>query len=427
MTPIRAVGLVSLTAIALNGIIGAGIFSLPATVAQILGPAGPLAYVLAAVAISLIALCFAEAGSLFERSGGPYVYAREAFGGFVGFQAGWLFVISRLTALAAVANTFVDYLGFFHPALASGAARVTAITLLLGSLTVINCRGVKQGAAVLNVISVGKLIPLVLFAIGGLFFVDPVRLSVAQAPAFASLQKATLLLMFAFGGFEVATIPSEEVVRPRRTLPLSLMLAVGSTAVLFSLIQVVATGTLDGLAASKTPLASATQAFLGPVGGLLMSLGAVLSTAGNSGSSLLVVPRALYALAQDGQMPGMLGRLHAEYRTPLNAIVVYSVVAWALAISGGFATLATASAIARLLFYLTTCLAIPVLRRKMPGSEGRFRLPGGPMIPVVAAVVCVWLLSGSSRDQALVAAGVIAAGSVIYFGFRARASARDAA
>ncbi len=413
-TLVRAAGWPSLTAIAINGMIGAGIFALPASMAQLLGPASPLAYLVAGAAVLLIAFCFAEAGSQFERSGGPYLYARAAFGSFIGFEVGWMFALARLTATAAIANTFSAYLGYFWPGMAQGTGRLLAITFLIAVLAGINCLGVRPSVWLINILTIGKLLPLLLFSLVGLFFLDPNSFSFTVFPELSSLQQASLLLLFAFGGFEMASVPSEEAIRPRQDLPLALISSVSLVVVLYLLIQVVAMGTLPALATSSTPLASAAVGFLGPVGGLLLTIGAVLSTTGTSSASILTGPRMLYAQAQGGQLPSVLARIHPRYRTPAVSILLFALGAWALAVSGTFVQLAAVSALARLVVYLTTCLAIPVLRRTMPAAEHQFKLVGGSLIPLLAAATCVWLLIGSSLSQAMMIGAALLSGALLY-------------
>jgi amino acid transporter len=411
------IGLPGLTAIAVNGVIGSGIFVLPATVAALLGPASPVAYLLAALVAALVVACFAEAGSLFDRTGGPYLYAREAFGPFVGFEVGWAFFLSRLAAGAAIANAFAAYLGYLWPGVAEGAGRILAITALLAALAAINVAGVRYAGWTVNVLTIAKLVPLVLFIAVGLLHADPSRYALVARPDAASLRQASLLLIFAFGGFENASVPGDESKDPRRHLPLALLAAIGLTAVLYVLIQIVALGTLPGLASDPTPLASAARTFLGPAGALAIALGAVVSTAGSSSALALVGPRILYALADGGQLPTALARVHARHRTPYVSVVVFAVLAWAAALLGDFARLATVSALARLVFSAVTCLAIPVLRRKMPETERRFRVPGGVLVPAAAAGLCVWLLTGVRVEQAAAGAAALAGGLFLYLAF----------
>jgi len=412
--PVRAVGAVSLTAISVNTVIGAGIFALPANMAQLLGPASPWAYLAAGAAVLLIALCFAEAGSRFESSGGPYVHARAAFGEFAGFEVAWMYLLARLTALAAVSNTFSAYLGYFRPSLQQGAGRLFAITVLIAILTATHLMGVRLGTAVNNLFTVGKLLPLLAFCLAGLFLLDKHTIAATPLPAPYSLQQASLLLMFALGGFEGASVPSEEVMDPKKSVPAAILGSVGLVVTLYLLIQIVSMAALPGLAASATPLASAARGFLGPAGGLMLTVGALLSTAGTNHANLFVGPRLLYAMGRDGCLPSRLARLHPRYRTPAVSILLYAGVAWILAVSSAFAPLAALSALARVLMYTSTCLAVPVLRRRMPSTFRGFTLPGGAIIPALALGVCAWLLTGSSARQAVLAGAALLAGGLLY-------------
>ncbi|MFI5198078.1 MAG: APC family permease [Thermoanaerobaculia bacterium] len=412
---VRAVGLAGLTAISVNGVVASGIFVLPATVAALAGPASPAAYFVAAGLMALVVLCFAEAGSLFEETGGPYVYAREAFGPFAGFLVGWMFFITRLAATAAIGNAFVAYLGYFWPAAARGPGRVAAVTLSITVLAALNVIGIRSGARVVNVLTISKLVPLLLFASVGLFAADPSRYRLLALPPAAALRQASLLLVFAFGGFENASVLTEEVKEPRRQLPIALIVAIGLAALLYVLIQIVALGTLPGLASDRTPLASAAALFLGPGGAALMTVGAVLSTLGSTSALVLVGPRILYAFAHAGQLPPALARIHPRHLTPHVAIVVFAAMAWAATLAGTFAQLVAVSAIARLVFSAATCLAIPVLRRRLPPAP--FRIPLGFTIPAVAAALSLWLLSSVSRDQAVAGGLAVLLGLVLYVAF----------
>jgi amino acid transporter len=285
---------------------------------------------------------------------------------------------------------------------------------MIGGLAASHYFGIRLGAAVNNIFTIGKLLPLFAFCAAGLVLLPvdiPFR---APLPGASSLQQAGLLLMFAMSGFENASIPSEEAVNPRKNMPLALIGSVCLVAVLFFTIQVVAMAALPELGKSATPLASAAQSFLGPVGGLMLTAGAVLSTAGSNHVNLLVGPRVLYALGRDGQLPAAVARLHPVYRTPAFSIVLYATAGWALALATGFAQLAALSAIARLVVYASTCLAVPVLRRRQPSLPEGFRLAGGAGVPALALLVCAWLLAGSSWIQAMIAGAALLAGGLLY-------------
>lgn len=408
---LRVVGLAGLTAIALNGVIGSGIFVLPATVYGLAGAASPIAYLVAALVTALVVACFAEAGSRCEETGGPYLYARAAFGELAGFVVGWMFFLTRLAATAAIANAFVDYLGYVAPVLGSGAGRFAAITVAVGGLAVLNVFGVRGASAAVNLLTVAKLVPLVIFVGVGLVFVDPDRIALAAPAGLGSLRQAALPLVFAYGGFENANVPTEEAVNPRRHLPVALLVTIAAVAVLYVLIQVVAQGTLPELAASTAPLAAAARRVLGAPGAWLLTAAAIVSTLGSISAVILVGPRILFAFARHGQLPAVLARIHPRYRSPHWAVAVFAALTWAVALSGGFAQLVVLSAVARLLFSASTCLAVPVLRRQQRGLATGFALPGGPAIPLLAAGLSVWLLTGLTGKQA--AAGGLGLGSAL--------------
>ena len=357
---------------------------------------------------------------MFERTGGPYLYAREAFGSFIGFEVGWMFLLSRLAAASAISNAFASYLGYFWSPLGNGAGRILSITLLFISLTWINLIGIRYGSRVVNVLTIAKLVPLLLFISVGLFFVDSNRYDFFALPEMSRLQQACLVLIFAFGGFENASIPTEEVKDPTANLPVALFIAIALTAVLYILIQMVAQGTLAEIATDQTPLASAGRTFLGPAGAAMIAAGAILSTSGSNSALALVGPRILYALAQGGQFPAALARVHPRYRTPHVAVIVFAIAAWAVALYGNFAVLVTVSAIARLLFSATTCLAVPVLRRRLPDASRKFKVPFGPLIPALAAIISIWLLTGINQSQAIAGAAALMTGAMLYFIFRER-------
>jgi amino acid transporter len=415
---LRVVGLVGLTAIALNGVIGSGIFKLPADVYGLIGPASLTAYVLAAVLVALVVACFAEAGSRSDETGGPYLYARDAFGELAGFLVGWLFFVTRLAATAAIANVFVAYLANVDPWLGSGTGRFVAITVAVGGLAAINVYGVRRASSTVNLLMLAKLVPLVLFIGVGLFFVDGRRVTLLALPDLGSLRQAALLLVFAYGGFENASVPTEEALDPRRHLPVALLTTIAIVAVLYILIQVVCQGTLPELAGSPTPLAAAARNIMGAPGGWMLTGAALLSTLGSISAVVLVGPRILYAFARHGQLPAALARIHPRHRSPHWAVVTFAVLVWAVALVGGFAQLAALSAVARLLFSASTCLAVPVLRRRQRHLAPSFVLPGGPLIPLVAVGLSVWLLTGLTAAQATAGGLGVLSGLVVYAAHR---------
>ncbi len=399
---VRGIGRGSMVALCINAVVGAGIFGLPARVHEILGPYALLAYLACAFVVMLVVLCFAEVGSRFEQTGGPYLYAREAFGPMIGFQVGWLVWLTRVTAFAALCNLLIEYMAHFWPMASSLWGRVAIATLAAVAIAAVNIRGVRMAAIVANVFTIGKLVPLVLFVAVGLFFIEPSSYIPQSTPTPASFSAAMLLLVFAFTGFETATVPAGEVRDPRKTLPFAILTAMAVIVPLYMLIQVVSIGTLPELASSKTPLADAAGRFAGSLGVAVIVVGAVISITGTLNGLVLAAPRLLYGMAENGQLPPVFGRTHARYHTPHVAIALTAACMLALTLSGSFLAAVAMSTITRLLAYGATCLAVPVLRRREQSGRiapALFRVPGGLWVVVLAIAAILWLVAHASMQE----------------------------
>ncbi len=331
---VRGIRRWDLAAITVNGIIGAGIFGLPSKVFASIGVYSIFAFAACSLVVVIIVLCFAEVGSRFSDTGGPYLYAREAFGPVAGFEVGWLLWIARLTAFAANCNLLISYISFFVPSAGAGIGRAVIITAVVTLLSVVNIIGVRDAAIVSDFFTVGKLIPLLLFIAAGLFFIHPGNYSLGTAPKAGEFSASCLLLIYAFSGFEMAIIPAGEVRDPRRNLPFALLTAVGVVAVLYMLIQVVCIGTLPELATSERPLADSASRFLGSAGGAIISVGALVSIFGNLNVILLAGSRLPFAMAERNELPNFIGSVHRRFRTPHVSIVISGAVMLVMTLSG---------------------------------------------------------------------------------------------
>ena len=414
---VRGIRRWDLVAITINGIIGAGIFGLPADAYSLIKTYSLIAFVACALVVALIILCFAEVSSRFEETGGPYLYAREAYQPAIAFEIGWLFWLARVTAFAANCNLMISYLSFFWSGATTTVWRASIIVLVVSVLAVINLVGIRQAAIVSNAFTIGKLVALIIFIAVGLFFLNPQAFAFGAAPTPDAFSQSVLLLVYAFTGFEMATIPAGEMRDPQRNLPRALLIAILVVAVIYILVQVVCIGTLPGLAQSKKPLADAGTHFMGTAGGALISAGAVISITGNLNILLLSGSRLPFAMAEQHQLPKLIGSIHKRFFTPYLAILITAGFMLLLTLKSSFGEALKISVLARLVTYGATCLALPLLRRRADTPPPAFRLPGGTAIAILSLLIIVWLLAHSTLQQALVTAVVAGAGLLIYFSY----------
>jgi basic amino acid/polyamine antiporter, APA family len=418
----RAVTRWQIVGMSMNGVIGSGVYLLPAAAAALLGPASLWAVPLAGLAVLVLALCFAEAGSHFDEPGAAYIYTREAFGELAGFQVGWMTWLARLASAAALWNGFVQALTFVLPGAGEGVTRAFLIMLPLTFFCLVNLVGVQYAARLEVGLTIAKTLPLVLLIAVGITAIDGSLIFPMTLPDTASLGAASLLLLYAYAGFENTAAAAGEFKNPKRDVPFALITVIGAVTLLYTLIQLVALGTLPdlGLRAEGAPLADSATIVIGVSGGLLMTLGAALSIGGNVGNTMLVGSRYLYALASSGFGPRILARVHPRFQTPAWAIVTQAALTAALALSGSFVQLALLSVVARLATYIGTAAAVPVLRRKFPAKEQTIVLPGGATIPALALLVCVAFLASSTAANLVAGLIALMLGAAVY-AFRRKA------
>ena len=420
----RALGRWDLTAIGINQVIGGAIFLIPSQVAAQIGAWSTIGFVLMGLATLSIALCFAEVGSRFERTGGPYLYTRAAFGRFAAFEVGWMQWFTRAASQASIMAGIAVALGYYWPAFTAGWPRAILLVSVTSALAWVNVRGIRQSAWVVNALTIGKLVPLAVFIVVGLAFVEPARLVELPPVTAAQVGTAALLLVFIYGGFDVVATPAGEAIDPRRHVPFALIATIASVMIILTLAQIVAQGVLPDLASHNTPMADAAAVFLGSTGALLVGIGSVISMTGNNAGQVLSGSRMLFALAEHRELPAFFGRIHPRFRTPANAVVFTSIVALLLGVSGSFATIAVVSALARLVTYTGACAA--TLRLRSPQFADRvkpatFVAPLGPVVPIVAIIVSLAVVAGATRPQLLGGTAALAAGAFL-FAINARVS-----
>ena len=418
---VRAIGRWDLTASVVNAVVGSAIFGMPAAVAALTGAWSPLAVLAAGLGIFPIVLCFAEVGSRFDAGGGPYLYAREAFGTGVGFQVGWLLLWTRLLSGAAVLNVLANYLAQLVPWVGTAVGRAATMTVAVALVTLINVRGVRQAAWSVNLFTIAKLLPLVLVIAIGLARMDRGTLDtqLVEAPNWT---EAILLLVFAYGGFESSMIAAGETRRPRQDTAFALMVAMVAITAIYALVQLAVVGALPSAAKSSAPIADTLRAVVGPAGTALGSIAAVISTWGWLMGFALLMPRVLHSMAERGELPAAFGSVHPRFRTPAVAIVACSVLALALGIWGTFRTAAVLSAVVRLVIYAVTCAALVRLRRRAAAPPAGWTLPAGPAFAVVGIGFALWLLSTRELAQAWPVLVLVLVGMLVWALGRRRAS-----
>lgn len=409
----RSLSFFDVMCLGINSVVGAGIFLLPGQLCALAGDAALWVFPLCGILCFAIALCFAEMGGMHSGTGGAYLYAKDAFGPFTGFLVGWMMWLSSIIGWASVAGGFGLYLTYFLPA---GNAWVCkgVIALLVTGLSVINFFGVKPGARTINFFTIGKLLSLLIFVGVGLLFIKGRNLTALHHSG--RFNDAVIIALYAYSGFEYTVVPAGEMQRPQKDVPRVLFWVLTSVTLLYVAIQTVAMGVFPGLAASGKPLADAAQHFMGAAGGIIIGIGALLSIGGVNAGIALTSPRSLYALALDKFFPRTVSKIHPKYHTPYWAVAVTAALTLLLSLTGSFQYLVAACVMASILQYIPTCLAVIVLRRRRPHQEERgYRIPGGYFVPIVALIICVWLIC--HVDLKVIAATAVAVIAALPFYF----------
>ena len=403
-----------LVLLTINSIIGAGIFGLPSTIFALTGPYSLWSFAACAVVVLVFIFCFAEVSSRFQETGGPYRYVLKSFGRFPAFLIGWLLILSRVFIYATLINLQVTYLGVFSSAFTTPLARILIITLVTLSLTWINHIGIRNLARVNQVLTFAKLLPLALFILVGLWYIDGRHFRQEALPSLSSFSQSVMLLVFAFGGFESVLVNTGEIDRPRRTLPFALLVATGVVACFYILIQVVSIGTLPGLATEQRPLAAAAAGFMGPAGALLIAAGAFLSILATLNVLMLSGSRLPFALSLEGQFPSLFSRVHPAYKTPTSSLLLVSALMLLVSLYWSFLSALTISVIIRILIYFSVCLCLLRLRKTDSHGSDYYKVKAGPLLAVLGIFFSAWLITQASVRE-LVNAGIfLGAGGLFY-------------
>ncbi|RVT71738.1 amino acid permease [Flavobacterium sufflavum] len=413
----RTIGVFGLSANIMNVIIGAGIFALPAIVAASMGASSIIAYIFCGILMALIMLCFAEAASKVTQTGGVYSYIETAFGPYAGFIAGIFTVGGTLLADAAVSNALVNVLGSAHPLFKEEWLRLLFLTTVFFGLAFINVIGVKQGIGLVKINTIAKLIPLLLLVIFGWESVATSNLTIESFPDIQQLGKTSLVLFFAFQGCESGIVVSGEVINPKRTIPKAIFISISAVVVLYMLIQTVAQGVLGNQLPqfTATPLAATANVVFGPIGFVILTVGAAISMFGFLSGDILNNPRTLYALARDRVIPiEALAKIHSSFATPYLSIIVYAFLGFLIAATGSFESLVVIASSSILIVYLGVVFSVIKLRYTQKSNPDEFTIPGGLSVPILSITIILYFLSNLTQNEiigTLIAIGVL---SVIY-------------
>ncbi|HUQ19970.1 MAG TPA: APC family permease [Gemmatimonadaceae bacterium] len=411
-TLVRAIGRWALTAIVINSVLGSGVFGLPSALAGFAGGWSPLTVLVAGASIFIIVLCFAEVGSRFDDSGGPYLYAREAFGPAAAFQVGWLHLWTRLFSAAAVINVLISYLASVMPWVGTSVGRTLTMTICFTIAAAINVSGIRQGSWMVNVFTVAKMLPLfAVIAFGALHFNSEIAAS--QPVDRPSWTEAVLILVFGYGGFESGVVAVGEARDPKRDTAFALLVAMLTITTIYCLIQLVVIGVLPNAKDHAAPITDTLRILLGQPGAVLGTIAVVISIYGWLLGFVLTVPRIVYSMSTRGELPSFFGRVHSRFRTPHVAIIGCAIAGLALGLSSGFTQLATFSAVSRLAIFASTCASLIVFRRR-GGERARFRAPGGVVTALIGIAFCVWLLTTRNLAQAWPLIVVVTVGVMIW-------------
>jgi APA family basic amino acid/polyamine antiporter len=419
----RVIGTPGVAFTAFNCVVGVGIFGLPGLVAALLGAAAITAYVVCLVLFGLIALCFAEAGSRVTRAGGLYAYASAAFGPVTGGVAGALMIVaSSIGSAAAITRFFLDTLASAWPLIGERTWNHVALVVLYGGIALVNIRGTRDGNGLTILIGILKFVPLTLLIVAGAFFVDMTNLAWPGWPAVGKVGDATVLLFFAFIGLESGLSISGQTRDPSRTIPRALGISIAMIALLYIGLQTVTQGVLGtALATTKVPLIDTARVLFGDGGARFMVALTLVSAFGFMAGDMLGSPRVVHALAREGQLPAVLGRVHPRFATPAVAIAAYAVAVMLVAATGSFRDIAVLTVAGTLVLYLIVCVGVLRLRlRQVAESGAPFVAPGGPVVPIAAAAIIIWLLSTLAWREMVATAVFVAACAVVYAARHAR-------
>lgn len=414
----KKLGFWSIVLLGINGIIGSGIFLLPNKAMAIIGPASLLVMLFDMLLVLAITFCFAEASGLFKENGGAYIYAKEAFGDFIGYEVGFLSWATRIIAFSTMSVGFATALGGLIPSLNTVMMKNIIISVIFIVLAVINLLGIKLYEVIQNLATIAKILPFILFIGMGIFYIEPVNFTPLVPNGVytpGSFGAAAVMLFFAFTGFESLAVAAAEMENPQKNLPKATLITIFTVSAIYILLLACAIGIMGyELADTTAPVQAAFTRIAGAFGTTIVAAGTLISIGALCIASSFITPHSGLALAEQHMLPAFMAKRN-RFGAPYWCIIVSTIVAMLIGYTGGFAFLASISVVSRFSQYIPTCLSIMVFRKKMPDAPRVFKIPFGPVIPVIALLVSFWLLAQAKPQQLLIGFGAAIVALPFYF------------
>lgn len=414
----KKLGFWSIVLLGINGIIGSGIFLLPNKAMAIIGPASLLVMLFDMLLVLAITFCFAEASGLFKENGGAYIYAKEAFGDFIGYEVGFLSWATRIIAFSTMSVGFATALGGLIPSLNTVMLKNIIISVIFIVLAVINLLGIKLYEVIQNLATIAKILPFILFIGMGIFYIEPVNFTPLVPNGVytpGSFGAAAVMLFFAFTGFESLAVAAAEMENPQKNLPKATLITIFTVSAIYILLLACAIGIMGyELADTTAPVQAAFTRIAGAFGTTIVAAGTLISIGALCIASSFITPHSGLALAEQHMLPAFMAKRN-RFGAPYWCIIVSTIVAMLIGYTGGFAFLASISVVSRFSQYIPTCLSIMVFRKKMPDAPRVFKIPFGPVIPVIALLVSFWLLAQAKPQQLLIGFGAAIVALPFYF------------
>lgn len=423
----KKLSLFDVTNLVVGTIVGADIYIAAAFGAGFLGPASLIAWIIAGIMAIIVALSFAECSSAIPRVGGPYIYAKEAFGDFVGFLVGWALMIAGWSALAVFPLAFVAYLKYFFPNMSFILQAIVKIIFVL-FLAFINYVGAKDAGIANDILTLIKVTPIIILTLIGIgyFIFNPHVLVSNYSPflplGLGGIGGAIVLIFWAYVGFELVTVPSDEVENPEKNIPKAIIFGMSIILLFYVVTNFVILGIVPWtqLAGSTAPLALAGFGLLGALGASIITIGALFSITGSDEAGVLSTTRIPYAMAGDGLLPKIFAKLHPKYETPYVSIIVISATALIASIIGNINQLIVLSVFTILFCYLVTCISVYPLRKKYNITVN---VPS--FIPAIGVLISIYIMTQCNINQIITGSILIVAGIPIYWKYSPKKEIKD--